>query len=356
MNRPGWDPARVASYGLAVCVHAFYLALIGVGIWLIVGISSIPSVVLGLFALLLAVEVRPRPGSFRKLKNVRRREDAPVLFALLDQVAAEAGSKPVHAVIADADWNASYRAVGWRRRRVVTLGLPLWDGLPADQKVAILGHEFGHSVNGDARHGTIIGTSITTLTRLYAMLLPGGRRHGTKNLPVALAEILMPLILLVPRSAIAGVLLIQQLISLRASQRAEYLADAIAARLASPASTADAIDTLVTGSSAYSWVLGRRRFSDPKTVIWDQFRSAQAEFPESEKERRRRECAHERLQMTDTHPPAHLRIKVLRGLPASEPRVILSTAQEAEIRAELTRDYTRIATKIDDAVGLVANW
>ena len=43
------------------------------------------------------------------------------------------------------------------------------------------------------------------------------------------------------------------------------------------------------------------------------------------------------------------------GLPAAEPRVTLSSIQEAQIRAELARDYTRIATQIDDAIGLAAN-
>jgi Zn-dependent protease with chaperone function len=189
VNRPGWSLARVASYALAVCVHAVMLALIGIGIWLILGISSVPSIVLGLFALLLAFEVRPRLGNLRKLKHVRRREDAPVLFALLDQVAAEAGAKPVHAVLADGNWNASYLAIGWRGRRVVTLGLPLWDALPADQKVALLGHEFAHGVNGDARHGGIVGTSVATLARLYAMFQPGRKFHRTSRGSVGLHRV-----------------------------------------------------------------------------------------------------------------------------------------------------------------------
>jgi Zn-dependent protease with chaperone function len=127
-----------------------------------------------------------------------------------------------------------------------------------------------------------VGTSVATLARLYAMFQPGRKFHRTSRGSVGLAESLMPLVLLAPRLAVTGTLLVQQLILLRASQRAEYLADVIAARLASPASMADALDTLVTGRSTHSWVLGRRRFTDPKTVIWDQFRSALAAVPESE--------------------------------------------------------------------------
>jgi Zn-dependent protease with chaperone function len=352
VQRPGWGFARFASYALALCVHGAWIVLVAVGIWLIVAVSSIVTIILGLFALFLAFELRPRLGSFRKLKNVRRRGDAPHLFALLDQVAAEVGARPVHAVIADGNWNASYGAVGWRRRRVVTIGLPLWDALPADQKVAVLGHEFAHGVNGDARHGTIVGTSMATLFRVHEVLRPGRRLHarGRASLAESLANVIEGLL----RSMVAGVLMAQQLISLRASQRAEYLADAISARVASPASMAGSLDTIVTGRSTYSWILGRRRFT-PKAVIWDQLRSALPAVPESEKERCRREDARKRLTVIDTHPPAHLRMRMLRDLPASEASVSLSAAREEAINAELAQDYARVARQIDDAVG-VALW
>lgn len=205
-------------------------------------------IVLALFLLLFAFELRPRLESFRKLGNLRYRNDAPVLFGLLDQVAAEVGARPVHAVATSAKWNASYAAVGWRRRRVVTLGLPLWDALTADQKVAVLGHEFAHGVNGDARHGAIVGTSLATLARLHDVLKPGRRRRGRRGgLIQMLAEALTYLIQILLSSLVAGAFTLQQLIMLRAGQRAEYLADAISARVASSASMADALDTIRTG-------------------------------------------------------------------------------------------------------------
>ena len=147
-------------------------------------------------------------------------------------------------------------------------------------------------------------------------------------------------------------LMLQQLITLRASQRAEYLADAIAARVASPASMAAALDTIVTGQSTHSWILERRQFSDARTLFWDQLRSALLAVPETEKERRRRVRARARLRATSTHPPTHLRVRMLEARPKSRPALTLTAAQEAAIRAELAADYTRIATQIDDSVGL----
>lgn len=350
VQRPGWGLARLVSYALAMVVHLSCVALLGAGVWLMVAMPNVITVLLAIFALLLSYELRPRPGSFRKLRNVRHRADAPVLFGLLDQVAAGAGAKPAHGVVADGSWNASYSSVGWRRRRVVTLGLPLWDALSADQKVALLGHEFAHGVNGDARYGVIVGTSLATLDRLHSLLSPDALQRVQRGATQQLGEAVQALLRLV----IAAVFMTQQLISLRASQRAEYLADAIGARVASPGSMAGTLDAIMTGRDTYQFVLEQRakrqlhivnRDSGPG--LWDELSSALEALPETELERRRRVGHRALLQVTDTHPPAHLRIRMLRGLPPGDALVFLPAAQEDKIRAELAGDYVRIGGQPD---------
>jgi hypothetical protein len=118
VQRPGWGLARVVSYAFAMAVHLACVALLAVAIWLIVTRPSVVTVILAIIALFLAYHLRPRLGSLRKIRHVRYRDDAPVLFHVLDQVADEVGAKPVHAVVADGSWNASYSSVCWRRRRV----------------------------------------------------------------------------------------------------------------------------------------------------------------------------------------------------------------------------------------------
>jgi Zn-dependent protease with chaperone function len=346
VTRPGWGTARLLSYLLAIFVHACSLALFGVGIWLLVAMPNVVTVILAAVALLLAFELRPRLGSFRKLKNARFSGDAPALFSMLDQVAAEVGAKPAHAFVIDASWSATYQAVGWRRRRIVTFGLPLWDSLPEDQRLAMLGHEFAHGVNGDALHGTVVSTSVTTLVRLYRVLHPG--RLDISD-PVPAIELLVRVVLSLPRGIVVGVLMAQQLIALRARQRAEYLADVVAARVASPASAANALDTLVTGQDTYAFVFERRRFRAKDGNVWDELRSELAAVPETERERRRRAEARKRLRVTVTHPPAHLRIKMMAGLPSSDSAVTLPAGQHERIQAELAADYVRIGRLIDES-------
>jgi Zn-dependent protease with chaperone function len=349
MRRPGWGVARIVSYAIAAVVDLLCVALLAVAAWLIVTMANFITVVLAIFALLLAYELRPRLGSLRRMGTVRYRDDAPVLFGVLDQIAAGVGAKPVHAVVADGSWNASYSSVGWRRRRVVTLGLPLWDVLSGDQKVAVLGHEFAHGVNGDARHGVIVGTSLATLARLYSLLLPDRLARARMRRSGGIAELAAQLTQMLLRGVIRAVFTTQQLISLRAGQRAEYLADAIGAQVGSPGSMADALDVMVTGTDTYQWAIERRAHRksqgvsrDSQPDFWDQLRSDLEAVPQTELERRRRVSEHALLDVTDTHPPARLRIRLLRGLPPSAPSVTLSAGQEDKIRAELADDYARI--------------
>ena len=123
---------------------------------------------------------------------------------------------------------------------------------------------------------------------------------------------------------IAALFKAQQLISLRASQRAEYLADAIGARVATPASMAGALDVIMTGHDTYEFVIEQRAKRRWYPVgrgaegpeLWHELRSAFEALPENERERRRRVNKYALLQATETHPPTHLRISVLRGLDA----------------------------------------
>lgn len=227
----------------------------------------------------------------------------------------------------------------------MTLGLPLWDALSADQKVAILGHEFGHGVNRDARRGLIVGTSLASLARLYAVLRSDLRLRTGATWGVRSGQAVQELL----RGVIAAAFWAQQLISLRAGQRAEYLADALGARVASPDAMAGALDVITTGRDTFETVKEQRANRklypvrrDAEPSLWDELRSALKAVPDRERERRRRVSVHALLQVTNTHPPSHLRISMLRSLRQGDAPVRLSAAHEDKIRAELAGDYARI--------------
>jgi hypothetical protein len=117
---------------------------------------------------------RPRFGRVPKYATKVTPAEAPELYRLVGDVAA-ALSAPVPAVYVEEDvFNASASRVGLRRRPVLVLGLPLWNVLSAQQRVALLGHELGHFVNGDPRRGLLVQPAVGGLQRLDAWLVPVG--------------------------------------------------------------------------------------------------------------------------------------------------------------------------------------
>lgn len=85
-----------------------------------------------------------------------RREDAPELFAVIDEVVAASRAPQPHAVLITWDFNASvsqrprFGWFGWTRDYLV-LGVPLMVALSPQQFKAVLAHEFGHLRGGHGR-------------------------------------------------------------------------------------------------------------------------------------------------------------------------------------------------------------
>src|SRR5262249_8626043 len=132
----------------------------------------------------------------------------------------------------------SWMVVGVRRRRVLTLGLPLLLLLEPQQRVALVAHELAHARNGDSTRGLVVGSSVRALAEFYAALAPEPSRDGS----IAWDDlgffdmIVNGILWLISRPAY-GLLLLQLHLLLRDSQRAEYLADALAARVAGTEAT-----------------------------------------------------------------------------------------------------------------------
>jgi Zn-dependent protease with chaperone function len=245
-------------------------------------------------------------------------------------VAAEVGARPAELLVISKDYNASYGRVGVRRTPLVTVGLPLWDALDGRQRIAVLAHEFAHDVNGDSRHGLVVGSALRSLETLHSALRPGGRPTRGVMLKAAQRALLR--------------------LVLRAGQRAEYLADELAGNVAGPSAAAEALDVLSTTSVTHLAQMQRFALAGQRDDFWDDRRRAFAGIPESERERRRRLGARERWRVDSTHPPSSLRIAALRGRADAAPRVLLGPGEEERIQEELAADYPRVAQELLDDV------
>ena len=155
-------------------------------------------------------------------------------------------------VVVDAQANASVTHLGLRRR-MLTLGLPLWEVLTPQQRIALLGHELGHFTHGDTRHGMVVGTAYRSLTTWHYYLSPIQQP--------TLVEALVNLLYVVPRALIGGLVLLLDLLTSSSARRSEYLADAAAARAGSTEAAVGLMDRLHVTESVETTprMPGRRR-------------------------------------------------------------------------------------------------
>jgi Zn-dependent protease with chaperone function len=353
--RQSRDRAWLAAMGLAGLVHLVTLALFVSGVLLVSG-GTWPLRILGGFALAFSYLLRPRFGRHGNRAGVLTRAKAPALHALADRVAAEVGSRPVDAIQVTTSFSASISTAGLLRRTRLSIGLPLWVALTSQQRVALLGHEFGHNVNGDHRRGLWLGSANAALREWFALTRPemagsGGRGLvliGTWSLKAALRLINL---------AVYGLLVLLDRLTTRSGQAAEYHADALGARVGSTEAARGMLEVLLLEPS-FETIVNRRRNlprhsgrraatqSEPTQDLWTEVADQFAEIPPLERERRLRLSERELGTVDSTHPPTYLRISMLGVRPVPEAAVILGTEEAAAIDAELAPYLRNAAARL----------
>ncbi|MGC9666219.1 M48 family metallopeptidase [Planosporangium sp. 12N6] len=345
VDRPGTTPATVVLLGTAVlllaadaALLAADAALLAAGCWLIVADFPSLRLVPGVLAVLLAVALRPRLGRRDPTLREVTRDQAPTLFALVDEVAVAVGAPAPHVVTVDADFNAFAGAVGLRRRRVLSLGLSLWGALPPQQRVALLGHELGHFVNGDVRRGPLTSVPMTTFGTLADVLRPTDMPARAGGLAGIIGGLLHAVVLGALRFLVRCGHLVLVWIGLREAQRAEYLADELAARAGGSTAAAQLADTL-TATDTMTMVVRREARKGGDAAAWraaaDQARrDVAARLP-----RLRQLSVRDDVSLFASHPPAGLRARMIESRPAHPPAVLLDVATSARIDAELATAY-----------------
>ncbi|WP_018544155.1 M48 family metalloprotease [Streptomyces sp. LaPpAH-108] len=112
--------------------------------------------------------------------------DEPRLWALVRELAAEAGTRAPDRVLLTPDVNASVREEprllgllpGPRR---LTLGVPLLTGLSAAQLRAVLGHEYGHFTGGDTRLAVLVVRGRVQIGRVIGRFHAGARKKAAEE-------------------------------------------------------------------------------------------------------------------------------------------------------------------------------
>ncbi|MGC4814727.1 M48 family metallopeptidase [Micromonospora sp. DT228] len=345
LGSDGSGVARTLTAAASLLLVAAVLALAVIGGWLVVAFPF-PNlaIVPGVAMVGLAIALRPRFGRLDPELEVLTRDQAPELFGLIDEVATAIGAPVPDVVGVDDAINAYAGAVGLRRRKVLGLGLPLWGSLPAGGRVALLGHELGHFVNGDPRRGLLTQPAFDMLASASDLFRPVRTTVGE-----GLVEMLGDALGRAFQWVVSRVLFVAHLllvtVALRDSQRAEYLADELAARAAGTTAATDFLDTLLATESL---ALAVRRETQAGHGP-DRWRRALAES-------RAANTAHlpllRQLSVRDEaslfafHPPTGLRRRMLAARTWQDPAVVLTEARMERIDAELAKEYERFRRSV----------
>nr|BFE72055.1 hypothetical protein GCM10020092_053560 [Actinoplanes digitatis] len=340
LRRRSWSAARVITMAVAVFLLLFVVAVAGLGVWLtgyhFPGITILPGVAL----LGVAVALRPRLGRVRDDLHLLDRDEAPELWALVDRVAVASGAPVPHLVGLDSSFGAYTTTVGLRRRRVLCLGAPLWSVLDPQERVALVGHELGHFVNGDLRRGPLTQVALSTLGRLAVLTRPADDSRWTGIIGM-IAAAMQWLVQWLLYRLVLGLHLLVVWIGQRDAQRAEYLADEIAARAAGSAAAVRLLDALLL-QDAIDTVICREARAKRAGAAWreaaDVARANLATGVPAFRQLSRRD----EVSLFASHPPTGLRARMLERRPRHAAAVTLTEQQAERIDNEIAGPVERV--------------
>jgi Zn-dependent protease with chaperone function len=165
------------------------------------------------------------------------------------------------------------------------------------------------------------------------MLHPGRLWEPEQGL-LAYPMLLSNLFLLGLAQLAYGAALVLAVFALRTSQRAEYLADDLAARVAGVGAKRDLLTALQAADVA-NLALQQLALARGEHSLTARLEQAMHEIPQRERERLRRVGRLEQACIDASHPPTALRLAMLDRRADAPPLVVLSEAEHAAINREL---------------------
>jgi Zn-dependent protease with chaperone function len=333
---PRLTPSKFLAYVIAAGVYLGALAFAAAGILLLaLGFPNPFAIAVAVILLAFAILMRPRLGKPPDEQLVTR-DEAPRLHEIVAEVARALETPSIDLLQAESNYNASWATLGLRRRRVLALGLPLITALEPQERVALIAHELAHARNGDSTRSFFMGSAIRGLDELYGLLAPNEFLYEVENPDLGPIERVANWLLWLISRPVLGILLVQLHLVMRDSQRAEYLADALAAKVAGTEAAVSLQEKLLLEPTFLAVVQHAARPGvDSDTDLFEELAAAVVAVPPRERDRRRRVARLEEARLSDTHPPTAKRIELMESRPQTEPIVVLREEDSRTIDAEL---------------------
>lgn len=333
----------IAGFALAAGVHLLTMAVLVGGVALFT-IDNWFARLAGALFIATAVWLMPTALLRSPKEPVLTRAELPVLFELVDEIAAAVGTRTVDTVTLTAELNASVQRV--RLRRHLRLGVPLVSALSPNELVALVAHELGHFGNGDPNRTAFVWTAADAAHRWVLILTP-----AKPQLRIRLSETLAALVMRVVRFPAIVFLRILLLVTWRQSQVGEYRADLSMARVAGTDAAIGVLGTFPL-SEAFQRVMQQAVVAD-ELRPWLGLTAYRAELPALEVERRIRLSSLPGRRRDTTHPPDAFRIGLLRRASHEDGTVNLDAARRTALHSELDRHGDQVAQALFHQIGRV---
>jgi Zn-dependent protease with chaperone function len=341
--QPRLTVAKGTAYAISAGVYLVALGLIAAGVFLALAVRGLLGIFCGVALVLIGVLMRPRFGK-APTDGVVSRGEAPTLYELTDEIAQGLGTPRIDILVVDGDYNASWSIEGLRRKRVLTLGLPLLTALDPQERVALIAHELAHARNGDSTRGLLVGGALNAIAEVYAALVRGADSLSHSDWAI-LEWVSRSLLWLLSRPVLA-LYYVLWILLLRDSQRAEYLADALAAQVAGTQAQISSQEKLLLESVFETTALRVARSQEGD--LFAEFRAAIDGVPPRERERRRRLSRLEGVHLSATHPPTARRLELIESRPNESGKVHLTSERSTSIDDALEPLREHIAADIAD--------
>jgi len=339
--RPRWTLPKILAFVVSASVHLLSLALFFLGLFLIAsGYPKVPPVLYGMAACVFAWFMRPKPGKIPS-EDVVSQTEFPALYALVNDVARELGGRPIHYIVVNENFNAAYGVLGWRRVPVLWIGLPLWVSLRPQERLALLGHEIAHGINGDGARSFVVSSALAALDQ-WIVYLRAPLAHAA-TLQAILAGYLT-WILSVPFAVVQRAL--AQLLWFN-KQQAEYFADHLGSMIAGTDATISTLQRLACKEHLDD-VLLRNVYSNSQSGahMLSLFRQRIENLPHREWLRLARATRREKARLDASHPPTAHRIEFLEAKRVAEPRIIAEENQMSAVDRELSSLQERLGGRL----------
>ncbi|SDX98923.1 M48 family metallopeptidase [Paenibacillus sp. CF384] len=340
---------RLFTLVMATVIHAISLAMVLLCLFALSIYREYP--VLAILAapmLILIWTQRPRIPKLSKdeKRDVVPREQFPTLYAFANQIADYLHMPHFEGILINEEFNASYRQVGLRQKRYLTLGLPLFSILSPAEKAALVGHEVGHGINGDSIRNLYTLTAIITLENWFGVLASAGddedevEQESLIGIAAKIVGMLLMIVAFIPDLLIT--LFIHSFYY--ESQKAEYMADYLGAKVGG---TEGALGLSRKMFCNITFVLSRQRFvlRGAKGNYFDELKAAVASIPSREFERIRRVEMMEGSTLDRTHPPTAYRIQTLQHHAQLAPGAIQLTDVQLK---QLDRELSAVEAKMQE--------